>query len=188
MLAALRVLLLCGAMLQVSGRSLKRIRCDGCLRLRGGATSDPLDSEEARTLYAMGCSVGQQIGDLTCLPPCEIDTLLIGVRDVLTRSKPQVDLNTYMPKAAELLQARAAAEAERAAQAGAAALAAAASKPGAVQTESGLVIESIVDGDGDFPTVADTVRFNFVARLPDGTEIDSTFRRGTPVEVPVGGK
>ena len=70
-------------------------------------------------------------------------------------------------------------------QAGAAALAAAASKPGAVQTESGLVIESVVDGDGDFPTVADTVRFNFVARLPDGTEIDSTFRRGTPVEVPV---
>jgi len=162
----------------VRGRPLERMRGGGW----GSSKPDPLATDEAKTLYAMGCSVGRQIGDLTCLPPTEIDTLLIGVRDVLTRTTLQVELSEYMPKAAELLKARSAEESARFAKEGEEVLAAAAATPSAQVTESGLVVRMLSEGKGDFPTTSDTVRFNFEGRLPDGTVIDISTK---PVEIVV---
>lgn len=50
----------------------------------------------------------------------------------------------------------------------------AASKPGAVRTPTGVVLEVIAEGDGAMPRGEDTVSVFYVGRLSDGTVFDAT--------------
>ena len=54
-----------------------------------------------------------------------------------------------------------------------------------VTTASGLVYESLKDGTGDSPKATDTVKVNYKGTLPDGTEFDSSYKRGEPVSFQV---
>lgn len=53
-------------------------------------------------------------------------------------------------------------------------------KPGIAWRDSGLGIEVLVPGEGVAPTRTDRVRVNYVGRLVDGTEFDSSYKRGKP--------
>lgn len=66
------------------------------------------------------------------------------------------------------------------------ALKAAAAEAGAVVTDSGLVFRSLKEGKGPKPTAADTVRVHYRGTLTDGTEFDSSIKRGQPAEFPLG--
>lgn len=70
----------------------------------------------------------------------------------------QVPLAEYVPKAMELLQAKAVAAAEVQAEKGREFLQEAAKEEGAVQTDSGLVVKTITEGTGSSPTAAETVQ------------------------------
>ena len=61
----------------------------------------------------------------------------------------------------------------------------AAKEPGAVKTSSGLVYLSLKDGTGMQPNSTDTVRVHYRGTLPNGTEFDSSFKRNTPLELPL---
>jgi FKBP-type peptidyl-prolyl cis-trans isomerase FkpA len=61
----------------------------------------------------------------------------------------------------------------------------AAREPGAVVTTSGLVYRSLQEGTGASPVAADTVKVHYKGTLPDGTEFDSSYKRGTPAEFPL---
>jgi FKBP-type peptidyl-prolyl cis-trans isomerase FkpA len=61
----------------------------------------------------------------------------------------------------------------------------AAKEPGAVVTSSGLVYRSLQEGTGPSPVAADTVKVHYRGTLPDGTEFDSSHKRGTPAEFPL---
>ncbi|WP_140631416.1 FKBP-type peptidyl-prolyl cis-trans isomerase [Methylibium rhizosphaerae] len=61
----------------------------------------------------------------------------------------------------------------------------AAKEPGAVVTASGLVYRSLKEGTGASPVAADTVKVHYKGTLPDGTEFDSSYKRGTPAEFPL---
>jgi FKBP-type peptidyl-prolyl cis-trans isomerase len=54
-------------------------------------------------------------------------------------------------------------------------------------TPSGLQYKMVTEGRGPSPTINDNVVVNFKASLTDGTEFDSSYKRGTPVEFPVKG-
>jgi FKBP-type peptidyl-prolyl cis-trans isomerase FkpA len=54
----------------------------------------------------------------------------------------------------------------------------AAAEPGAIETPSGLVIQEIIAGTGDVPTLDDKVRVHYEGRLVDGTVFDSTLVDG----------
>lgn len=69
---------------------------------------------------------------------------------------------------------------------GADALKAAAAEAGAVVTDSGLVFRSLKEGSGPSPTAADTVRVHYRGTLTNGTEFDSSIKRGQPAEFPLG--
>ncbi len=60
-----------------------------------------------------------------------------------------------------------------------------AGKPGVVTTPSGLQYEVIVPGNGPKPTDSDVVKMNYSATLIDGSEFDSTQKRGEPSVLPV---
>ncbi len=65
--------------------------------------------------------------------------------------------------------------------------AAAAKEKGAVVTPSGLVYLSLKDGVGASPTAADTVKVHYKGLLANGTEFDSSYKRGEPAQFPLGG-
>lgn len=55
----------------------------------------------------------------------------------------------------------------------------------AVTTGSGLVYESLKDGNGESPKATDTVKVHYRGTFPDGKEFDSSYKRGEPTEFPL---
>lgn len=62
-----------------------------------------------------------------------------------------------------------------------------AKKEGVVTTDSGLQYKIISEGRGDSPSADSTVEVDYKGTLLDGTEFDSSYARGEPVQFPVGG-
>lgn len=153
------------------------------LALRGGGKQ--LKTDDDKALYALGCNVGRQIGDLDCFDSNEIDTILMGVKDTVTRQEFQVNLQEALPKAAQMFQTKQAAHLEKVAAAGVEALAKAGKEKGAITTDSGLVIKHLKEGDGDSPGASSVVRVHYTGTLPDGSVFDSSVKRGEPVEFPL---
>jgi FKBP-type peptidyl-prolyl cis-trans isomerase FkpA len=63
----------------------------------------------------------------------------------------------------------------------------AAREEGAVVTSTGLVYRSLKDGTGANPAASDTVKVHYRGTFPDGKEFDSSYKRGQPIEFPLGG-
>ena len=53
-------------------------------------------------------------------------------------------------------------------------------------TDSGLMYYDIIVGDGDSPTVGDTVVVHYTGWLEDGTQFDSSVDRGEPFSFTLG--
>ena len=56
-----------------------------------------------------------------------------------------------------------------------------------VTTASGLVFKLIQQGKGPSPTASDTVKVHYRGTLMDGTEFDSSHKRGQPLDFPLNG-
>ena len=59
-------------------------------------------------------------------------------------------------------------------------------KPGVITTATGLQYMHEVEGSGGMPSVADTVEVHYTGMLLDGTEFDSSVKRGTPASFGLG--
>jgi FKBP-type peptidyl-prolyl cis-trans isomerase FkpA len=55
-----------------------------------------------------------------------------------------------------------------------------------VTLPSGVTVTQITAGTGAQPTAADTVTVNYRGTLVNGTEFDSSYKRGTPASFPLG--
>lgn len=62
-----------------------------------------------------------------------------------------------------------------------------AKKEGVKTTDSGLQYRIIEEGTGLTPSASDTVVCHYAGTLIDGTEFDSSYKRGQPAQFPVGG-
>lgn len=153
---------------------------------RGRPLLAKLDGNEA-ALYAFGTNIGRQIEEIKVFRPEELDTILMGVKDILTQAEPKCELGVYVPNGIDLFQARTQEAAERTAEKGNEALAEAATEPDATQTDSGLVIQTLSEGTGASPTTEDRVRVHYEGKLLDGTVFDSSFKRGEPLEFSLDG-
>lgn len=60
-------------------------------------------------------------------------------------------------------------------------------KEGVQVTSSGLQYRILEEGKGKIPVQGDVVRVHYVGKLADGTEFDSSVKRGAPAEFNVGG-
>jgi FKBP-type peptidyl-prolyl cis-trans isomerase FkpA len=64
--------------------------------------------------------------------------------------------------------------------------AAQAAKPGtATTTSSGLVYQLVKPGSGAQPAASDVVKVHYRGTLTDGTEFDSSYKRGEPAQFPL---
>ena len=87
----------------------------------------------------------------------------------------------------EIQQAAALVEGQENLAAGEAFLAENGAREGVTTTESGLQYEVIVAGDGEMPTLNDTVTTHYHGTLIDGEVFDSSVDRGDPSSFPVSG-
>ena len=120
------------------------------------------------------------------LSPAEIDILKRALTDAAA-NKPEIKLDDWGPKIDPLARARGARVAEKQKAASVAYLATAATEPGAVKTESGMIIKEVKAGTGASPKATDTVKVNYRGTLVDGTEFDSSYKRNEPASFPLNG-
>jgi len=150
-----------------------------------------LDTPKDKLSYAIGLNVGKSLQkDSIDIDP---DTLARGVKDALAggntlltdeEAKAQlVALQTELRKKQEETM-KAAGEANK--KQGDEFLAANKAKEGVVTLPSGLQYKIVTSGTGPKPTAADTVVCNYRGTLIDGTEFDSSYKRGQPATFPVG--
>src|SRR5215470_9143145 len=123
-----------------------------CAQSAGTAASAPpkLDTEDQKTLYALGLLLGSNIKPFS-LTPDELTIVKAGLSDAVTNAKPQVELETYGPKVNELAQKRAAAGAEEAKKKGQQFADKVAAEKDAKKLPSGVIIRTITPGTGASP-------------------------------------
>ena len=149
------------------------------------APAQELDSEEKKTLYALGVAMSQQIGTFQ-LSAEDLKIVQLGITDGVTGQEPKVDMQTYMGKLQSFAQERAARAATAEKEAGAEFLAKKAAEEGAMKKESGLIIKEITPGTGASPAATDKVTVHYHGTLRDGTVFDSSVDRGQPFQFPLG--
>jgi FKBP-type peptidyl-prolyl cis-trans isomerase FkpA len=138
-----------------------------------------LKTEDEKTVYALGLSIGRSI-KVFDLSPAELELVKKGMTDSLTNAKPAVELETYGPKLQELAKGRNE-------KVGQKFLETAAKEKGATKLPSGVIYKELKAGTGQSPKATDTVKVNYRGTLTNGTEFDSSYKRGEPIEFPLNG-
>lgn len=155
-----------------------------------------LESQEQKQAYGLGVSVGQFIDqklDMQDDVNIKLDRELVikGFKDALTAESKltQEDIQAVLTALDAQVNEKQQAKQEEAAaaniEAGKAFLAENAKREGVVVTESGLQYEVITQGEGAKPKAEDTVQVHYQGTLLDGTEFDSSYKRGEPAVFPL---
>jgi FKBP-type peptidyl-prolyl cis-trans isomerase FkpA len=130
------------------------------------------------------------IGKQACAPlkltAAEIAIVQRGLEDAATGKALAAPVETYGPKVQAFAQGRAMAAASAASgpekEKGKAFADKAAQESGAVRTPTGLVFQTLTPGSGKKPVATDQVKVHYQGNLIDGTEFDSSYKRGQPVD------
>jgi len=154
----------------------------------GSASSDSpkLETEEQKTLYALGAILGSRVKTLA-LTPDELQIVKAGITDTATGAKPQVELDKYGPLVNEFGMKRVTSKAEDAKKKGQEFADNVAKEQTASKTESGIVMRTITPGSGGSPAATDVVKVHYEGKLIDGTVFDSSIKRNEPAEFPLDG-
>lgn len=147
------------------------------------AAAPALDTEEQKTIYAIGLSIAQSLESFS-LTPADIELVKAGLVDG-SRGAARVDLNEYRGKLQVLAQERAAAGAAAEREASKGFLERMAKEKGAERTGSGLIFIPVKKGSGASPKAEDTVTVHYHGTLRDGTVFDSSVERGEPASFPL---
>jgi FKBP-type peptidyl-prolyl cis-trans isomerase len=160
------------------------------------APAAPLKSRKEKFSYALGMNVGNSLGANLKRQSVEVDPVLVaqGLKDMLTGGKTrltteqaQAVLKEVQEEINKEQQAKTQAAAAKNKFEGDAFLVANKSKDGVVTLPSGLQYKILTDGTGPKPTASDSVVCNYRGTLIDGTEFDSSYKRGQPATFPVSG-
>jgi FKBP-type peptidyl-prolyl cis-trans isomerase FklB len=151
-----------------------------------------LKTQKDKASYAIGMSMGGSLKKNGI--EVNSDVLFAGIKDALSGSKPLMteeemkDTMTALQKEAQAKQQeQAKAVAEKNKKEGEAFLAANKKKDGVITLKSGLQYKIIKSGSGKTPKATDSVTVNYRGTLIDGTEFDSSYKRGQPATFPVNG-
>jgi len=158
----------------------------------GSATTEVvLQDSTQRLSYGIAYGLGQRMAADGV--PMDIPAFSAGLQDALDGAQPrmteeeiQEEMMAYQQSAMEEQQALAAAAAEANQAAAEAFLTENATREGVVVTESGLQYEVMEAGEGASPGPEDTVEVHYRGTLVDGTEFDSSYKRGETVTFGVG--
>jgi len=151
-----------------------------------------LKTQSQKSSYAIGMNIGKNLKrDSVEVDPA---VLLRGLKDalagnklLLTDEEAKAALTALQAEVRRKEEAKTKAAAVENKKTGEAFLAANKTKEGVVTLPSGLQYKIIKEGTGPKPTAEDTVLCHYRGALVDNTEFDSSYKRGEPLKIPVGG-
>jgi FKBP-type peptidyl-prolyl cis-trans isomerase FklB len=158
----------------------------------GGASSSTLATQKEKLSYAIGMNIGKNLHR----DGVDVDMNLVsqGLKDGLSGGQTRMTDQEAQAAVVELQNGLRKKQEEKMAQSGEtnkkdgdAFLAANKTKPGVVTLPSGLQYKILTSGTGPKPTATDSVVCNYRGTLIDGTEFDSSYKRGQPATFPVNG-
>jgi len=153
-------------------------------------------NNQEKAAYAIGSSFAGQFNALLKKQneigmPLNKDLILEGITDTingnakLTEEEIKETLTSYGQKVQAVAAKKAQEKAEKVAAEGKKYLEDNAKKEGVTVTDSGLQYSVITKADGPKPKASDTVTVHYVGTLIDGTEFDSSIKRGQPATFPL---
>jgi len=157
------------------------------LLLSGAATAGTqLDDERQKDFYFLGMALERSLTPFQ-LSPEELETVKLGLTEALKGEATELDPQVYGRRLQALQEERTAialAEEKKFAEVF---ISEQAELVGAETLASGLIMTELKPGTGEAPTPSDRVRVHYVGTLRDGSEFDSSLRRGQPAEFQLGG-
>ena len=156
------------------------------------AEREELKTQKDKVGYVIGLDMGNSLKKN--MVDVDIDILVRGIKDALSGAKPlmteqemketvtalQKDLQVKQQEQVKVL-------AEKNKKEGEAFLAGNKKKQGVITMPSGLQYKILTDGKGKSPKATDTVTVNYKGTLIDGTEFDSSYKRGQPATFTING-
>ncbi len=158
----------------------------------GAADAPKLTDQKEKVSYSIGMDIGNNLKRQSI--EIDPDILLRGVKDamsggetLLTGEEARETLTALQKELVEKAKERKEQAAEKNKKEGEAYLAENRKKEGVVTLPSGLQYKVVKSGDGPSPKETDTVETNYRGTLIDGTEFDSSYKRGQAAVFPVKG-
>lgn len=161
----------------------------GCSNAKENLT---LKDEKDKVSYGIGFNIGKDFKTQSVEITPEI--LLKGIKDALAGGTPmmteqemQVSMTNFRKEMSAKLAEKAKVDSEKNKKEGEAFLVENKTKEGVKTTASGLQYKIIKEGNGPQPKVTDTVTVNYSGTFINGTEFDSSYKRGEPASFPLNG-
>jgi FKBP-type peptidyl-prolyl cis-trans isomerase FklB len=155
-----------------------------------------LKTQKEKFSYAVGMRTGQRMAESFKKQSVPYDSAVLarGLRDglaggktLLTEEEAQAAIKAVQDEVGKQQMEKMQVEGAANKKEGDAFLAANKGKEGVVTLPSGLQYKILKAGTGPKPTTNDTVVCNYRGTLINGTEFDSSYKRGQPVTFPVSG-
>ncbi len=179
--------------------NLKWMRSGGWLVVVGlcasgleAADNVDLTDQKAKVSYGIGMNLGMQWRQQEV--PIDPDVLMKGMKDamegnatLMTEEEMRNTLTAFQNQHRAQQMEKRKLQGEKNLTDGEKFLAENKTKPGVVTLPSGLQYKVIEEGSGDSPAAHDQVTVNYRGKLIDGTEFDSSYKRGEPATFGVSG-
>jgi FKBP-type peptidyl-prolyl cis-trans isomerase FklB len=153
----------------------------------GQEKSPQLKDQKDKVSYSIGLNIGFNLGRQNV--QVNPDVLAAGIKDAIA-GKPQLNADQVKEVMAAFekdMQQKQKAVGEKNASEGAKFLEENKKKEGVKATASGLQYKVLKEGMGPQPKETDTVTVNYRGTLINGTEFDSSYKRGQPATFPLNG-
>src|SRR5207253_10089654 len=157
------------------------------LPLFGQEKSPQLKDQKDKVSYSIGLNIGFNLNRQNV--QINPDVLAAGIKDAIA-GKPQLttdQVKEVMTTFEKDMQQKQKAAGEKNAAEGAKFIEENKKKEGVKTTASGLQYKAIKEGTGAQPKATDTVTVNYRGTLINGTEFDSSYKRGQPATFPLNG-
>lgn len=149
-------------------------------------------TEMEKVSYVIGTQIAQNF--IRQKLEIDIESLILGLRDVIASRELAISadeskklMTVFRERMREKQATERSKQAAKNLAAGNAYLEENKTKEGVKVLPSGLQYKVIQEGTGEKPTVNDKVKCNYRGTLIDGTEFDSSYKRGKPIEFGVKG-
>jgi FKBP-type peptidyl-prolyl cis-trans isomerase FklB len=159
------------------------------------AAAPALTTRKQKFSYALGMNIGSGLGANLKKQSVDVDSTLVsqGLKDAMSAGKTRLTQEEAQAVLTEVQNEVKKQQQEKTQQAaaankteGEAFLAANKSKDGVVTLPSGLQYKILTAGTGPKPAASDSVKCNYRGTLINGTEFDSSYKRGQPTTFGVG--
>jgi FKBP-type peptidyl-prolyl cis-trans isomerase FklB len=139
-----------------------------------------ISNDNKKASYGLGVLMASNVKNQGA-DSLDLESLSLAIRDVLQNKPLKLQQQECLPIVQQYMQAASLKKGEKAKREGILFLEKNKTQPGITTTASGLQYKILTKGLGKAPTPTDNVTVHYTGKLIDGTEFDSSVRRGEPI-------